>query len=627
MATIFDKFIERGMQSSKSKPSLFGSNSIFKPKIASASSGSLPTTNSQTAPVLSAPLNSTGYTTTTNQGATNPKQSYINNVIKPTTKSYEAPLNPYRPENAIIPPETPVDKETPSPTIGSKAIDTSARDTAFQNYLTSLGQTKAEKDARKKYLDFITNAESGIAGLEGQGRGIPLTLVRGQQEKLGRQAEITAKRLAGDVELAQGERQSTADIAKAKYEFEQGNLEAQKPIEVGGVLYQKQTDGSYLPITSKQDEGFTLGKDQVRYDAQGNIIAGGFGGDTGLSDSASTWAKAIQSGQAKLSDVPQDERAGALAAMGVMPETTTPGQQRSINQAGVALNALDKIFQNPALYRGALSRTVRLPGTPAKDLKEAIGTVQALVGFDELQKMRDASPTGGALGQVSEREIDFLQKLGGSLNLTQSDEQLQSNLNQVKQSFEVLKLVNSPVGTVGMIGSIPFTKAQDALIFQSPDGSMFERLPDGNLREVFNKVGGDTKTAATVNDAQRLAEAIGMKESRGSGGYQALGPVIKGGDRAYGKYQVMGNNIPSWTQEILGIRMTPQQFLANPKAQDKVAQAKLGQYIQKYGTIEDAASMWFSGRPVAQAGNRKDILGTTVPQYYSDVVRFYKSLG
>src|SRR5690348_11620676 len=65
---------------------------------------------------------------------------------------------------------------------------------------------------------------------------------------------------------------------------------------------------------------------------------------------------------------------------------------------------------------------------------------------------------------------------------------------------------------------------------------------------------------------QSYAHAISANESGGN--YGALGPVTRTGDRAYGKYQVMGANIPQWTAEVLGHAMTPQQFLASPQAQD-----------------------------------------------------------
>ena len=49
--------------------------------------------------------------------------------------------------------------------------------------------------------------------------------------------------------------------------------------------------------------------------------------------------------------------------------------------------------------------------------------------------MRDASPTGGALGQVSERELGFLQSVFGSLDQSQTAEELQYNLELLRYVY------------------------------------------------------------------------------------------------------------------------------------------------------------------------------------------------
>ncbi len=112
--------------------------------------------------------------------------------------------------------------------------------------------------------------------------------------------------------------------------------------------------------------------------------------------------------------------------------------------------------------------------------------------------------------------------------------------------------------------------------------------------------------------------AIAKVESDGSGGYSALGPVTRTGDRAYGKYQVMGANIPSWTKDALGYSMTPAQFRASPEAQEKVFEHRFGGYLQRFGNMQDAASMWFSGRPFA--GNNRSDGYNSVPQYVGKVM-------
>lgn len=119
-----------------------------------------------------------------------------------------------------------------------------------------------------------------------------------------------------------------------------------------------------------------------------------------------------------------------------------------------------------------------------------------------------------------------------------------------------------------------------------------------------------------LNSVPGIANSIAKVES--SDNYGATGPTTKSGDKAYGRYQVMGNNIPVWSKEILGVSMTPEEFMSNPEAQDKIALAKMAQYHTKYGNAADVSSMWFSGRP-ARGNTSKDILGTSVPQYISRV--------
>jgi hypothetical protein len=109
-----------------------------------------------------------------------------------------------------------------------------------------------------------------------------------------------------------------------------------------------------------------------------------------------------------------------------------------------------------------------------------------------------------------------------------------------------------------------------------------------------------------------FADAIAKIESGGN--YGILGPVTKSGDRAYGKYQVMGANIPVWTKEILGAPMTPEEFRTNPQAQDAVFQGKFGQYVEKYGP-EGAAQAWFAGPGGVGKFDRTDQLGTSVGDY------------
>jgi hypothetical protein len=75
-------------------------------------------------------------------------------------------------------------------------------------------------------------------------------------------------------------------------------------------------------------------------------------------------------------------------------------------------------------------------GSDAYDVAKNIETIKANIGFKELSDMRQASPTGGALGQVAVQELNFLQAAISNLDVGQSPDQLRRNLGTVKKHYE-----------------------------------------------------------------------------------------------------------------------------------------------------------------------------------------------
>ncbi len=82
-------------------------------------------------------------------------------------------------------------------------------------------------------------------------------------------------------------------------------------------------------------------------------------------------------------------------------------------------------------FGGSLISAVK--GTPAYDLKVDVDTLLANAGFDRLQEMRDNSPAGGALGNVTEVELQLLQSSAQALYQSQSKEQFLANLAAFKE--------------------------------------------------------------------------------------------------------------------------------------------------------------------------------------------------
>lgn len=130
----------------------------------------------------------------------------------------------------------------------------------------------------------------------------------------------------------------------------------------------------------------------------------------------------IQSRIDALNDKKQDKIDKQVAAA----ENAVAGADRVIAKVDEALPLVS------GLTTGFGSITSYIPGTAGANLRATLETIKANLGFDRLQQMRDASPTGGALGQVAVQELVALQSSLASLDMNQSPEKLKQNLDQIK---------------------------------------------------------------------------------------------------------------------------------------------------------------------------------------------------
>ena len=112
-------------------------------------------------------------------------------------------------------------------------------------------------------------------------------------------------------------------------------------------------------------------------------------------------------------------------------------------KAKIASSKIDEALTQTGFFTTGLTGGVlgKIYGTSSYDLDKNIDTIKAVLGFQELADMRAASPTGGALGQIAVRELEFLQAAVASLEQGQSQSQLEGNLKQVKQHFDNWKSV------------------------------------------------------------------------------------------------------------------------------------------------------------------------------------------
>lgn len=111
-------------------------------------------------------------------------------------------------------------------------------------------------------------------------------------------------------------------------------------------------------------------------------------------------------------------------------------EAQAISGGIMAIDAIDKalnvIDTSPTAtgLSGQLLRGIEV--SPAGQLDSYYDTIRSKLGFTELQAMRENSPTGGALGQVSDRENQLLQSTIASLRTGLSAETQTENLNKIK---------------------------------------------------------------------------------------------------------------------------------------------------------------------------------------------------
>jgi len=95
--------------------------------------------------------------------------------------------------------------------------------------------------------------------------------------------------------------------------------------------------------------------------------------------------------------------------------------------------ALSLVGPDSTGYMGARMRGIE--GSSAYDLAAALETVRANLGFDRLQQMRDASPTGGALGGIAIQELIALQSTISNIDPNQREDRLRESLRRIEQHY------------------------------------------------------------------------------------------------------------------------------------------------------------------------------------------------
>ena len=134
-------------------------------------------------------------------------------------------------------------------------------------------------------------------------------------------------------------------------------------------------------------------------------------------------------------------------------------RQKALNANATLAQTFGTIQRNMGLARRLIENgyaTTGLPGqvssyiggTDADKLEEALRPIRALTGFDAINTMKQSSPTGGALGQVSDMENRLLMNSRGSLEIGQGKAQLLRNMDEVERAWGLSAQLRSLITTI-----------------------------------------------------------------------------------------------------------------------------------------------------------------------------------
>lgn len=161
---------------------------------------------------------------------------------------------------------------------------------------------------------------------------------------------------------------------------------------------------------------------------------------------------------------PADQRASAAAVAEAAAASEKARNAANTNRTSVqnTLRVVDDILPNVSGWTAGLgSLTAVIPGTPAADLAANLDTLEANLSFERLAEMRANSPTGGALGNITVRELDLLGATIANIRNSQSPEQLRRNLQVIAGALRRLEAAYAEAGLPSPVsgGGAPPTPA------------------------------------------------------------------------------------------------------------------------------------------------------------------------
>lgn len=283
-----------------------------------------------------------------------------------------------------------------------------------------------------------------------------------------------------------------------------------------GIQAKSAEDQIRLRASLDANAPYTLGKDQVRYGADGKPIAVGIGDSTmsgtyvaGSNPSVDAYVKGIHDGIYKASDVPDELK--NLVAQGM----ATVNKNSPISQSSTeAISLIENLVNNPLLGKisGAPGVSSFFPGTQAALEKNQALQLKGILSLQNRQQLKGQ-------GAISDFEFKVLGDASSALGITDAG---RSNLSDTDFKNELNKLkLKLQVG--------PTTLTDDELIYLQNKNYTPEQIRSYSQDQTFNSVGNTTDSKVSQeegNRPQRNNNPLNIKSSN----FTAALPGVSGVD-------------------------------------------------------------------------------------------------
>lgn len=315
-----------------------------------------------------------------------------------------------------------------------------------QNPTTLSGAWNRNKNVRKE-MEKVAQSKANIHSYE---QAQALKAKAKEAERVGNMADnayMAAMDITGDKELSRAiasQVYNDPDNATQVFKELTGSAEAQRAEKAGYVRE------DVKEVESRQEKLAALKSMGTIPDAVSEALS--WQNDMSAADLQKMW-------------IEDDKRARDLA-------TAYDKEQTGIRDTVFEMDNMIDVTKEAIADTGYLTTGVGgvvlglLPGTPAADLKEMTSTLKANLAFKRLFDMRQASTTGGALGNVSNQEIKLLHDSWRSLSQFQSEEQMEANLNAVLEKYERVKYLmeQAEAGNLDGVSGMEQAKMADEYI-------------------------------------------------------------------------------------------------------------------------------------------------------------------